>query len=248
MGSQAAALVSSCSLLGWIKGERLDQNLEILSRTAGSSSTSPPPKRCSSCGGWSAPILEALREGGLEGSASIKRLLGQADREMKRLYESGEARYADSPPLELLNNLLYYAARARTNGPRVAAVRASFRLSELLPVDEGVEQARESFVRAVGQVDEDRGRRDQGRLSRVKDALDIFVRRGGTQVDELAPQLELLKKIADTLGVLGLGELRDKVQTETAELQAIVAAKVQSQRSHVAAHGGDAHQGRRQPR
>jgi chemosensory pili system protein ChpA (sensor histidine kinase/response regulator) len=59
-------------------------------------------------------------------------------------------------------------------------------------------------------------------LGRVKDALDIFVRQGGTQVDELAPQLELLKKIADTLGVLGLGELRDKVQGETTDLQAIV--------------------------
>ncbi|HET9448846.1 MAG TPA: Hpt domain-containing protein, partial [Steroidobacteraceae bacterium] len=59
-------------------------------------------------------------------------------------------------------------------------------------------------------------------LGRVKDALDIFVRQGGTQVDELAPQLELLKKIADTLGVLGLGDLRDKVQGETTDLQTIV--------------------------
>jgi chemosensory pili system protein ChpA (sensor histidine kinase/response regulator) len=38
--------------------------------------------------------------------------------------------------------------------------------------------------------------------------LDIFVRRGGGRSDELVPQLELLKKISDTLGVLGLGELR----------------------------------------
>ena len=52
-------------------------------------------------------------------------------------------------------------------------------------------------------------------LTRVKDVLDIFVRKGGTQVDELAPQLELLRKIGDTLGVLGLGELRDRVQGET---------------------------------
>ena len=62
-------------------------------------------------------------------------------------------------------------------------------------------------------------------LGRVKDALDIFVRQGGTQVDELAPQLDMLKKIGDTLGVLGLGELRDKVQSETTDLQAIVAQR-----------------------
>src|SRR5580658_3693615 len=60
-------------------------------------------------------------------------------------------------------------------------------------------------------------------LSKVKDVLDIFVRRGGGRSDELAPQLELLKKISDTLGVLGLGELRQRVQEEIAELAAIVA-------------------------
>ena len=56
--------------------------------------------------------------------------------------------------------------------------------------------------------------------SKVKDVLDIFVRRGGGRIEELTPQLELLKKIGDTLGVLGLGELRQRVQQETAALEA----------------------------
>jgi len=60
-------------------------------------------------------------------------------------------------------------------------------------------------------------------LSKVKDVLDIFVRRGGGQSAELLPQLELLKKISDTLGVLGLGELRQRVQDEIAALAQIVA-------------------------
>ena len=51
-------------------------------------------------------------------------------------------------------------------------------------------------------------------LARVKDVLDIFVRQGAQQVEELVPQIELLRKIGDTLGVLGLGELRDRVQGE----------------------------------
>jgi chemosensory pili system protein ChpA (sensor histidine kinase/response regulator) len=212
-------------LLGWIKGERIDQNLEMLARTAEKLEHVATTQAVFQLWWVVGAVLEALREGGLEGSASVKRLLGQADREMKRLYESGEARYSDSPPLELLNNLLYYVARARTNGPRVAAVRASFRLSELLPVDEGVEQARESLSAPSVKLMKTVAAAIKEDLGRVKDALDIFVRQGGTQVEELAPQLELLKKIADTLGVLGLGELRDKVQAETADLQAIVAQK-----------------------
>src|SRR5688572_13136350 len=144
---------------------------------------------------------------------------------MKRLYEQGEGRYVDSPPLELLNNLLYYVARARSSGPRVAAVRASFRLTELLPVDDRIEQARESLSAPSVKLMKTVAAAIKEDLGRVKDALDIFVRQGGTQVDELAPQLELLKKIADTLGVLGLGDLRDKVQGETGDLQGIVNAR-----------------------
>jgi len=44
----------------------------------------------------------------------------------------------------LLNNLLYYVARASTTVPD-RAVRASFKLSELLPVDDTIEQERESL-------------------------------------------------------------------------------------------------------
>jgi chemosensory pili system protein ChpA (sensor histidine kinase/response regulator) len=61
-------------------------------------------------------------------------------------------------------------------------------------------------------------------LSKVKDVLDIFARRGGGRIAELAPQLDLLKKISDTLGVLGLGELRQRVQQEVTELSALLAS------------------------
>ncbi|HEY4369777.1 MAG TPA: Hpt domain-containing protein [Steroidobacteraceae bacterium] len=209
-------------LLGWIKGERVEQNLEVLSRAAEKLEQVATTQPVFQLWWVIGALLESLRDGGLEGSASVKRLLGQADRDMRRLYEQGEARYAESPSLELLNNLLYYVARARSSGPRVAAVRASFRLSELLPVDDQVEQARESLSAPSVKLMKTVAAAIKEDLSRVKDALDIFVRQGGTQVEELSPQLELLKKIGDTLGVLGLGDLRDKVQTETADLQAIV--------------------------
>ncbi len=212
-------------LLGWIKGERVEQNLEILSRSAEKLEQVATTQPVFQLWWVVGAVLEALREGGLEGSASIKRLLGHADREMKRLYEQGEGRYVDTPPLELLNNLLYYVARARSSGPRVAAVRASFRLTELLPVDDRIEQARESLSAPSVKLMKTVAAAIKEDLGRVKDALDIFVRQGGTQVDELAPQLELLKKIADTLGVLGLGDLRDKVQGETSDLQGIVNAR-----------------------
>ena len=152
--------------------------------------------------------LTAEERRGLEGTATIKRLLGQADRELKRLYETGEPRYAETPPLDLLNNLLYYVARATSAGPRTAAVRASFKLQELLPVSEQIEQERENLSAPSVKLMETVAGAIKEDLSRVKDVLDIFVRKGGAQVEELGVQLEMLRKISDTLGVLGLGDLR----------------------------------------
>jgi chemosensory pili system protein ChpA (sensor histidine kinase/response regulator) len=212
-------------LVGWIRGERLEQNLEILA-TVATRLEQVATQQCVFQLWWVVgALLEALREHGIDSSVTIKRLLGLADREIKRLYEIGEARYAQTPPIELLNNLLYYVARSTTAGPRVAAVRASFRLNELLPVDEGIEQERENLSAPSVKLMHTVAAAIREDLTRVKDVLDIFVRRGGGQVEELAPQIELLRKIGDTLGVLGLGELRGRVQEANARLEGVVAGR-----------------------
>src|SRR5690606_12640847 len=59
-------------------------------------------------------------------------------------------------------------------------------------------------------------------LGRVKDVLDIYVRTGMEKSSDLVPQLDLLKKISDTLGVLGLGELRVDIDGEIERLKAVV--------------------------
>ena len=128
----------------------------------------------------------------------------------------------NAPPVELINSLLYYVARANSHDPRIEALRKQYNLGDMLPAQEQLEQAREGLagpsvklMRTVAQaIKED--------LGTVKDALDIFVRTGMQDVDKLGPQLDMLKKIGDTLGVLGLEKARGKIQRETQELAAIV--------------------------
>ncbi|HME37849.1 MAG TPA: Hpt domain-containing protein [Steroidobacteraceae bacterium] len=210
-------------LLGYIRGERTVQNLEILSKVAEKLEQVATTQPVFQLWWVTGAILEAVRANGLESSATLKRLLGQADRQIKTLYELGEARYCEDPPIDLLNNLLYYVARASTTSGRIAAVRASFKLSELLPVDDSIEQERESLSAPSVKLMRTVAAAIKEDLSKVKDVLDIFVRRGGGRSEELLPQLELLKKISDTLGVLGLGELRQRVQEEISDLSQIVA-------------------------
>jgi chemosensory pili system protein ChpA (sensor histidine kinase/response regulator) len=209
-------------LLGYIRGERTVQNLEILAKVTEKLEQVATTQPVFQLWWVVGAILEAVRANGLEGSATLKRLLGQADRQIKALYELGEARYCEDPPIDLLNNLLYYVARATTGGGRISAVRASFKLAELLPVDDSIEQERESLSAPSVKLMRTVAAAIKEDLSKVKDVLDIFVRRGGGQSAELLPQLELLKKISDTLGVLGLGELRQRVQEEIQALTQIV--------------------------
>ena len=215
-------------LIGWIRGERMEQNLDILAAVARKLEQIATRQPVFQLWWVVGAVIEALQENGIESGQSVKRLLGLGDREIRRLYEQGEARYAQTPPVELLNNLLYYVGRSESTGGRVSAVRASFRLTELLPVDESIEQERENLSAPSVKLMQTVAAAIREDLGKVKDVLDIFVRRGAGQPQELASQVELLRKIGDTLGVLGLGELRAGVQAETERLGKIVAGQLKA--------------------
>jgi chemosensory pili system protein ChpA (sensor histidine kinase/response regulator) len=211
-------------LIGWIRGERIDQNLDMLASVASRFEQVATTQPVFQLWWVIGAVIEALRTNGVDGGVSVKRLLGLGDREIRRLYEEGEQRYAQSPPVELLNNLLYYVARATSDGPRVSAVRQSFRLAELLPVDETIEQERDNLSAPSVKLMQTVAAAIREDLGNIKDVLDIFLRRGGATPEELAPQVEMLRKIGDTLGVLGLGEQRARVQGEIARLQQLIAS------------------------
>jgi chemosensory pili system protein ChpA (sensor histidine kinase/response regulator) len=221
-------------LLGLIRGEDGDRGLHVLSEVANrmeSVATTTPVYQL-----WwvTGALLDALSAGGLEASVTVKRLLGHADRELKRLYTDGEEAYSATPPIELLNNLLFYVARAAAGGARIDAVKSSFRLEELLPVDESVEQERESLSAPSVRLMRTVAAAIKEDLGRVKDALDLYTRKGGPR-EELTPQVELLKKIGDTLAVLGLGSVREQVQGELARLADIIARRAPAEQDSLIA-------------
>jgi chemosensory pili system protein ChpA (sensor histidine kinase/response regulator) len=210
------------ALLGWIQGGDARRHLETLSGVAGALERASTRNDMHQLWWVVGAVLESLRDGGLETSVALKRLLGQCDRRMKLLIDKGPESFETNPATDLLNNLLYYVARSSTSGERISEIRAAFNLSELLPGDEQVEHARESLAApsvklmqtVAGAIKED--------LGRVKDVLDIYVRTGMNKPSELVPQLDLLKKISDTLGVLGLGELRGDIEGEIERLKGVV--------------------------
>jgi chemosensory pili system protein ChpA (sensor histidine kinase/response regulator) len=165
-------------------------------------------------------VLEALIAEGLQPSVSIELLMGKIDRQIKRLIEVGEMQWAAEPAKELIKNLLYYVAQARPQGARVVTLKQAFRLDEILPV-RGDTQSAEALVgpslELMGTVSavikED--------LARVKDSLDIFVRSEIQTPEDLAPVQDILRRTADTLGMLGMGVPRGIVLDQVTAVQKI---------------------------
>ncbi len=210
------------ALLGWIKGGDSRQYVQALARVAAALENASNRDDMYQLWWVVGGVLEALQDGGLDTSVALKRLLGQTDRQIKYVIDEGLSAYDKHPIDDLLNNLLYYVARSSTAGPRISEIRAAFNLAELLPGDEQVEQARDALSAPSVKLMKTVASAIKEDLARVKDVLDIFVRTGMNKSSELVPQLEFLKKISDTLGVLGLGELRSDIDGEIDRLKSVV--------------------------
>lgn len=211
-------------LLGWIKDSSSELDLQRMASVAEHFEHAAAAPEIHQLWWVVGGVLEALIDAGLDSSVALKRLLGQADREIKRLQEESENVYVQQPPTSLINSLLYYVARSRTTGKRGEAIRAAFNLEALVPGDEQVEQLRESLAAPSPKLMKTVADAIREDLAKTKDVLDIFVRKGMRDATDLQPHVALLGKIGDTLGVLGLGSLREKVQKRSDELQSILAA------------------------
>src|SRR5690606_6767166 len=115
-------------------------------------------------------ICDAMRADALDASISTKLLYGRLDREIKRLIDQGEVLYGQNPPSELLRNLLYYAAQAGS-GDRIGRVQDVFGLTDLVPSEQEVDEARGAMSgRNSSLLGSAGGALDEEWL-RVKDAL-----------------------------------------------------------------------------
>lgn len=169
---------------------------------------------------WAASgLVEALRDGGVNSSIAVKLLMGQVDREFKKILDKGEFALSTEPPVELLKNLLYYVASSKSQGDRVNELKNAFALKDLMPDTETLERARAdlsapnaALMRTVSSVLlED--------LTQVKDNLDVFVRAENRDPTVLGELCSKLSQMGDTLDMLGFGDQRMLLQDQVSVLK-----------------------------
>ncbi len=79
-----------------------------------------------------AGVVEGLVSGSVPGGAPVHGLLQQLDRELKRLVSEGPQGFNNPAPQELTKDLLFHLAKASFETPRIAELRARFRLDQAL--------------------------------------------------------------------------------------------------------------------
>jgi chemosensory pili system protein ChpA (sensor histidine kinase/response regulator) len=209
-------------LLKWFKGDDVEGNLTrliaILDRFR-SMCVQLDARRLLWVGSGA---LEAVLVKSVEASVALKLLIGRVDRELKRLIDSGESAFASAPPNDLTKGLLYYVAQSAATTERVSELRQVYKLDKLMPSEAELEHARGALSGHNRALLDTVGTAIKEDLLRVKDALDLYLRTGSGNVDDLAPQGEALHRVADTLGMLGLGVPRRVVLDQQDVLERIV--------------------------
>ncbi|HEX5961546.1 MAG TPA: Hpt domain-containing protein [Rhodanobacteraceae bacterium] len=150
-------------------------------------------------------VLEALQQGRLDRHiASLRQQFGNLDRTIRHMQDQGEEVCDDENARELARSLLYFVGQATPGPGRSEAISRCFGLDRMVPTEQELERARAAMSgrnRALLDTVAKAVRED---LLRVKEGLDIFLRREDRTPQQLAPQVETLQRVGDTLGMLGL--------------------------------------------
>ena len=193
-------------LLAWFRGQGSDRQLLGMRATLDSIAA-----RCYTIAGrrlwWiAAGVLEGLERGVLRAhEKDVRQLIGRVDRSIRELVDGGEEAILTGDSDELARKLLYYVAQARQGSDRIDELRQAYRLDGLLPRAAEVEHARGSMSghnRALLDTVSAAIKED---LLRVKESLDLFLRRPDGDPGQLGPQADVLDRVGDTLGMLALG-------------------------------------------
>lgn len=157
-------------------------------------------------------LVEGLMKQGIDPNLSIKMLLGAVDRQLKLILDEGEEEFGKTYSKELLKNILYYVGLSSVDSKAITAVKEAYHLADLIP------QEAEDSGAMIGGLNADlfdtvsKGITED--LTKVKDVLELFMQSSEQDLDQLAAVAEQLGKIADTYGMLGMGNVRQSIMDQ----------------------------------
>jgi len=214
-------------LLGWYRDKATEESLQKITKALTQLEQVSSRNEVVRLWWVAKGIAESLLKNGLEANITLKLLLGQVDREIKRLIDTGEQALATDPAEDLLKNLLYYVAQSKPVTQRVKEIKAKFNLAVTMDTGTDLETARQTLAGPNAQLMETVSAAISEDLAHVKDALDLLLRSEDRDVSGLESEIDILRKMADTLGMLGMGVPRKVIQEQVGVIEGMTQGELE---------------------
>ncbi len=210
-GGDAAAHVNTLATIvdGWAQNDALDAaGLHDALQGLSSADAGSEARRLFWVG---AELAAAIRDGAVSDTNGLRDAFANVAEESKRIFQ-GEGAKPTSSLLETTRDLLYQVSTQTARHPSLQRLRETFGLDQqIAPDEEELAHANASLTGRNRALLDTVSAAIKEDVLRIKDALDLHLRTGRQDAEALQPQAEALGRVADTLGMLGLGLARDVV-------------------------------------
>ena len=171
-------------------------------------------------------VAGALRDGALPPTKALHQAFSGVEREARQLLEDdGVAPGRTEPTAEPTRQLLYHVAHSDSHHQALDDLRQAFHLDAEVPSESELAHARGSLSGRNRALLDTVSAAIKEDLLRVKDALDLYLRTGQTDVAQLHPQIDALTRVSDTLGMMDLGVARGVVLQQRDAVHEIVGGR-----------------------
>ncbi|MCU7905219.1 MAG: Hpt domain-containing protein [Candidatus Thiodiazotropha sp. (ex Epidulcina cf. delphinae)] len=167
-------------------------------------------------------LMRGLIEGVVAPGIAVKQLFSRIDRKMKLIIDGGEQALLDNPPSALLKNLLYYIARTQSEDPLISEIKAVYNLDSVMPSEAQLTEGRLGLTGSNAELAESIKDAVSSELTRIKDILDLFMRDEQADMEMLGHLEAPIRKLADTLGMIGQGGLRSRLNRQADKVKTFV--------------------------
>ncbi len=214
-------------LLAWYRGEGEQEGLELVLDVVRRVNAVAGTRRLRRLMDSAEALVLTLMEGEFAADDEVKQLFSRLDRVFKALIEQGEEAAMERFPMELLKQVLYFVSRSHSNDPVVQSVKRTADLANSFPDQmqrEGEAQAVTADESVLAAVSAEL----LGDLGQIQEGLDLFIRGDREELVRLQGLGERLLKVADTLGMLGMGGQRERLAAAADELRRMESGELQA--------------------
>jgi chemosensory pili system protein ChpA (sensor histidine kinase/response regulator) len=184
-------------------------------------------------------LMHGLIEGTIAPGIAVKQLFSRLDRKMKAIIDGGEQALIEKPPEALLKNLLYYIARAQSDNALIKEIKEAYNLDSVMPSEAELTEGRLGLTGSNVELAESIKDAVGNELTRIKDILDLFMRDEKPDMEMLGHLEAPIRKLADTLGMVGQGALRSRLNRQADKVKNFVEQDIRPEEFELMEMAGD---------